>query len=321
MILYLDTNVYSFIAACDEARAVKKFFTAEGHRVVVSASNLFEVYAIGKAADAVKELDAVREVGSVFEEYPESWYHALEVRREIQRCRPQWMRVLPFKRRMKSFLAAHRDNWQRAKALSLPSADSYAAYRRDYERGVLAEREAQGTMRSLFLGRLSGVELADPELSRIENADLTTPGGYWRASCLLVWYNAIVLRDPASRDYVDWLQPYVREAAFRDPSYVQFWLEEVKDENVQRNKLTGLVDYYQARYKITHGNAVDQLHAGKLLDVDVFLTADVGFHRVLADVVSSHYRDGACPLLVRRGESSALAELQRCFAGLSGPGS
>jgi hypothetical protein len=72
MILNFDTNVYSFIAASDEARVAKRFLAAEGHQVVVSASNLFEIYAIKSAAHAARELDTLRTVGAIFERYPES---------------------------------------------------------------------------------------------------------------------------------------------------------------------------------------------------------------------------------------------------------
>ena len=135
---------------------------------------------------------------------------------------------------------------------------------------------------------------------------------FWRVECLLVWFNAVSLRYKASRDYADWLAPYLKDGAFQDPSYKEFWLQDVKSENVPLNRLTGLVGYYQTKRKITHGNAADQIHASHILDADLFVTADTAFHGVLLDVQTNHFPQSHCRIaLVERGASSAVAELCR----------
>jgi hypothetical protein len=78
---------------------------------------------------------------------------------------------------------------------------------------------------------------------------------------------------------------------------------------VQRNRLTGLIRYYQLRHKITHGNARDQLHANYLLDVDLFFTADRAFHAILVEVVEKHLVGAAHPILLNRSAPSVLTEL------------
>ncbi len=130
----------------------------------------------------------------------------------------------------------------------------------------------------------------------------------------MAWYQALVVRSPASRDYADWLDPYVKEAAFNDPTYARFWLQDVRAENIPRNRLVGLVTYYQVHHKIAHGNAEDQIHAGNLLDVDLFITADRAYYAVLLEVVNRHFTGVARPLLLDRRAPSALGELSAALS-------
>jgi len=138
---------------------------------------------------------------------------------------------------------------------------------------------------------------------------LLNPEIHWRAECILIWYQALIARSPTSRDYVDWLEPFVKKDAFKDPTYHDFWLHDVKAETVPLNRLMGLVGDYQTDHKITHGNAQDQIHAGNLLNADLFLTADRAYHAVLGDVVTHHYPEVKCPVLLDRNAPSALEAL------------
>jgi hypothetical protein len=62
-------------------------------------------------------------------------------------------------------------------------------------------------------------------------------------------------------------------------------------------------------YKITHGNAADQIHAGNLLDVALLFTVDRAYHAVLLEVAERHFPGVARPILVDRHALSALREL------------
>src|SRR5260370_119306 len=74
-----------------------------------------------------------------------------------------------------------------------------------------------------LLGRRWNLALAGPHGTAVP-VDVNGPEVYWRVASLQVWYNAIEARNPASRDYADWLGPYLREGCFRDDSYPSFWL-------------------------------------------------------------------------------------------------
>jgi hypothetical protein len=317
--LYFDTNVYSFIAAHGEADAVRRLLKDCKHRVQASASNLFEVWGITDRKAQALELKTLTAVASSFEERPQSWLHAQEVRREVGRCRPSWLKAASFTKTERHLLKGHTKLWGYAKAHRLHPGHAHAweAYRRDFEPGVASGREFQKSLKEFKRRGTTTFNLlieGQTETPRTD-LDLNDPEMYWRASSLMVWHSALAIRTPASRDYADWLSPYVKEDAFSEPTYFEFWLEDVKAENVPRNRLMGLVRYYQLRRKITHGNARDQLHANHLLDADVFFTADQAFYACLVEVVEKHLVGPARPILLNRSAQSALGELSGALGG------
>jgi hypothetical protein len=318
MKLYFDTNIYNFIAACGESHAVRRFLDSSGHKVQASSENLFEIYAIPEASARGTELSTLVTVASSFEPQPQSWLHAYEVRREIGRCRPHWVKKVPFTKQARQFLKGHRQSWEEAKTLQRPREWAYAVYRRDAEGAVHIDRELQKAMRERQLTRKNTLRLValnnHTETEIVSDAELRDPEIFWRAACMVVWYNALVVRAPGSRDYTDWLAPYVKEEAFQGSTYTQFWLQDVKAECVPRNRLLGLVNYYQTSHKITHGNATDQLHASHLLDSDLFFTADRAYHTVLLEVLNRHFPSVALPILLNRSAQSALGELSSALS-------
>src|SRR5262249_41527360 len=217
--------------------AVRRFLDGAGHKVQASSGNLFEIYAIPEPSVRRDEVTTLITVASSFEPKPQSWLHAFQVRREIGRCRPHWLKRVPFTKKAQQFLKGHLQNWREAKALNLPPASAYAIYRRDFESGVSGLRQFQKTVREHRLKGRSELQLLAPDEATevVSDSELRNPEIYWRAACIMVWYNAMIVRSPASRDYADWLDPYVREEAFKDSTYNCFWLQDVRAENVLRN--------------------------------------------------------------------------------------
>jgi hypothetical protein len=267
------------------------------------------MYAIESAAEQQQEVRVLVELADQFEEHPQSWLHALEVRKEIKRLRPKWLRPVVSKRRIREFLKGHRERWQEAKLGIIPPWSAYELYKRDFERGVAQSRHVQKELRKDVLGRRSDFRLLGPSgaVLPVNGAD---PEVYWRVECLQVWHNAIEAGTPASRDYADWLGPHLRPGCLRDNSYAEFWLTEVASEAMPLNRLVGLVDFYQLGKKISHGNAVDRLHAGNWLRSDLFVTADRSFYEVLVQVGTHHYPGRPLPVLVERSGASLVSQLE-----------
>ena len=246
------------------------------------------------------------------ERYPESYLHARELGYEIKRLRPKWIHSVPFTSRVRQFLGTHREHWQRAKAGVNPSPADYVDYTRDHEDGITQKRRTQKGLRTAAGGG-SDFVLMDLSGATIP-VDITDPGMFWRVEGLQVWHNAIEIKHPASRDYADWLRPYLRARCFRDESYSSFWLTEASSQALPLNRLTSLISFYQLRHKISHGNSADQLHGGHWLRSEFFLTADRAFHEVLTDV-APHFPERPMPFLIRRSDPSFAKQLEKLLHG------
>lgn len=310
--LYFDTNIYRFIRATSETATVARVLTEHDCILTASSGNLFETYAIQSQDDRRQELKVIVALADEYERHPISWLHALELRREIKRLRPKWLRVIVNNRAIRGirdFLQAHQAEWDEAQEGIMPDPDSYAVYRRDFEGGVQRGRNFQKNLRRELPNPELRVTLTTPAVTALP-VDMTDPEVYWRVESLQAWYNAIEHHDPLSRDYDDWLGPYLRPGCFRDPTYHSFWLTEVRNEALPLNRLTSLISFYQLQQKITHGNAEDRFHATHWFASDLFITADRAFHDVLTTTATNHYPNRRLPVLVDRSGNSVAAQLQ-----------
>lgn len=310
--LYFDTNVYRFIRAAKEIARVARLLEAQDCTLMASSGNLFETYAIATPEERQQELKVLVTLADDFESYPVSWLHAVELRREIKRLRPRWLRAVASKQQLRELLRAHFVLWKEAQQGMMPDPDAYAVYRRDFESGVNNIRHFQQDLRQELRKRTAEFTLLTPHGEALGVA-VEDPEVFWRFDCLQVWYNAIEVRSPSSRDYADWLGPYLRSGCFRDPSYSSFWFKEVDSNALPLNRLTGLVAFYQLQNKITHGNAADQLHANHWLRSDLFVTADRAFHEILTDV-AIHYPNRPRAALIDRSATSASVQLERLLS-------
>ena len=280
MKLYFDTNIYRFITEHGETRRVAAQLRQYGCRLSVSAGNLFETYSVKSLAIRAREMETIIQLGNNYQPTPAPYLHALEVRREIKRLRPRWIDPVPRRRMERFFLKSHLEIWTQAKAGHLPPATAFEGYNRDAEQGITFVRQTQKDLRASLLKLPNDFRILTPA-GQIVPVDVEDPEVHWRVEGLLAWHQAIEMKSPASRDYADWLGPYLRPNSFADPSYFTFWLDEVSADAMPLNRLTGLVSYYQLQQKITHGNAADQIHASCWLTNDLFITADRGFYDAL----------------------------------------
>lgn len=191
--LYFDTNVYRLIRATKETARLARLLAAQDCILIASSGNLFETYAIASPEERQEELAMLVATADEFESHPESWLHALELRREIKRLRPQWLRAVVSKRRLRGFLQAHRARWEEARRGTMPDPDAYSVFRRDFEGGVSHTRQAQQELRQELRKGSTEFTLVTPHGDTLPVA-AGDPEIYWRYECLQVWYNAIEVR-------------------------------------------------------------------------------------------------------------------------------
>lgn len=316
MKIYFDTNIYDFISATMEDEIVSSYLVENKIDLVASSENLGEVYGISDKDRCKQRLKTLITVASSFEKKPQSWWQVKEVLSEVKRIKPHWLKQTPnnhLVEQEKYYLYNHAYKWEKAKELSLPHPSDIAQYKNDFELGVKLSTLSQKDLRQQLVNNqldLKFVSLKGGKLTELISGEILEPETFWRIDSLMVYHAAIVQRFKPSRDYADWLLPYIREDAFRSPTYSNFWVEQIKSAKVPKNMMSSLVSFYQMKYKITHGNPNDQIHACHLTDVDVFFTADKPFYKILEQVIP-HFAQTSKVMLIDRGAPSAFGEIKK----------
>ncbi|MGA7669712.1 MAG: hypothetical protein WBW04_04780 [Nitrolancea sp.] len=314
--VYLDTNVFRFIERCDEATAVREFLDSNGLRVTANDHHLTETYAIRDDDLREQAMKTITEVATNFARVPDTFLHADELLAEVRRCRPRGLcRRAEEASLIPIHLKNHRMKWKEAKAQPRYVPSSFQTYKHDSDAGKKHFTIHQKVLRSARLHdeSVALVSAGGSSFDLVTTGYETDEEKYWRTSSLSVWSNALVLRLPASRDYADWVAPYVDTRLLREPDYSRFWLHEVKARNMPRNHITCLAEFFQLDHKIdAGGNSEDSLHAGYILESDVFLTADRRFFSVLETIKARHPKS-ARVRVIDRGASSALAEIKQAL--------
>jgi hypothetical protein len=242
MEIYFDTNVYDFITRQQEEIAIRKFLDENSFNVKASSGNINEILATKNQSHRLAQLAAVVIIASSYEDFPQSWTHAEEVRSEITRCHPEWLRHAPSRRLLRNaefFLDEHRKQWHEIRSLQLPAQEAFAVYQQDVQQGIKMNLEFQSKLKDHMRTEGTTFSLVSSRQGKetlVQQSKALTADEYWRFDCLLVWFNAIVKRMKASRDYADWLLPYLKDDAFRRSTYHRFWLEEVDQTRVAKNR-------------------------------------------------------------------------------------
>jgi hypothetical protein len=310
MLTYFDTNVYSLVAASDEADSLRAWLDATHVTVLASSTNLLETWATPHRRTMQLQLQAITTTAARYEKFPQPYLHAKEVLLELRRLRPAWLRRDPRTRAISRFRRSHASLWNRAKLGRLPEPESHAAYQKLFSRGagdaLTGQRAAKqiGGQRSVLVGEAGAVGFQS--IAEIDQSDADQA---WRINCLTAWHAAIVERREYARDYLDYLGPYLNKEAFRDKrDGASFWLREVNGARMPLNRTVGLAQHFEVSRKLQASNAGDVLHAAYLLETQLLVTADRRLALVLADVAGVI---GPCARIEYTPRGEGLAGLKR----------
>ena len=319
MLVYLDSNVFDFVAKNGDLKTVASMLKQRRIAVLASEYHKLETLAISDLAVRRRQLTTMTTLASRYTERPLAWRHAQELRFEIVRCRREWIDRFPREKEVHRFLRSHKEMWNLAQEGELPSL-GVSRYRSDSEAGIGVSRKYQKFVRNEQVTAKKPATLTyrwQGNGSFVAFA-LTDPEEYWRNECAMAWFQAIVNRNPASRDYADYLAPYLKTDVFAEMDYASLWKHEICGTNVPLNRITGLADFFQLQAKIGHGNAYDRMHANFGTTVDAFLTCDKAFCNVLSSLKAYLGGSFATPVLVDRGACDVHAELEQKLDAMMG---
>lgn len=286
MKVYFDTNIYSMITEHQNQDDVRNLLAQNSVTLIASGENLIETWAIKSPSIKRREIETLTKVATRFEEYPGSFLDAMELLAEIKRLRTRWCRKIPHGiMKRNEFFSLHREKWILSKQGRMTELSSEKTFYIDKESAIRISREYQKNIRSARTSKNAKLNLVQVKGEIIEaeiELDLDDLEKYWRTSNLTAWFAALVQKNPSSREYLDWLSPFLWMKEIEN-GWNEFWIERVSAENMPRNRLQSLIEYFQLKHKISHGNALDCIHATHSLNVNYFLTADKNFAKVLKE--------------------------------------
>jgi hypothetical protein len=282
MRLFLDTNVWSYLADCeagsDLARAARR-----------SEAEIFVSPAVVDEATALPNEGARKRVLALVTDpqwkrlMPESFSECVEVKKEIFRLRPAWKVTSPklaeVNRLRYDWVRRSGGFWHRARAGVAPH-ETDESLRTDLE-FALAKEESYQIRQRLVSARPAG----DTHLQQVAGIpDAGTlgwsgnPVDYWRVPSLNFFRSELLIYASPVREWIDAevdVETMMSDAA----SMNRLWLHEMDPQNVPRQWLRGAFEFLQAWHKVTDGTPGDSRLATHLAEVDQFISADKNFVR------------------------------------------
>lgn len=285
----LDTNVWSYIVENDEVESLRRLARRNGVRIVACPAVVYELLRVPdpavrkRRAKAIAKQDWARLM-------PEAYSEAADVRTEIQRLRPAWLRTHPDL----SHFHKNRADWQ---------GGFWWRVRRDPNAvarhiGVLGDdRLEQARMQSKSSredARKHGHTIDTFKWNAAEAVFAGPTPGWdgqpfeaWRSQSVAVWWEGLILGRSATVQ--DWLAPWLDVPEIRrdQASWTRFWTREASVRAVPREWIRWAMAEIQATRAWSPGTPGDNQIATYLVDVDVAVSTDKVFVD-LADRMRAH---------------------------------
>lgn len=274
--ILLDSNVWRYIVDADAVVEVKRAARKSKNRLCVPPSVLYEALVTGDV-DLRQRLVCSMTEPEWLRLMPEAFEEAAEIRIEIERLRPQWIRTTAdlnlfrrvrydWKRRNGGFWDRVRNDPERERRLAidddvLDSARLEAISARDEARTFNPEWQRQP------LTGLRGAVHAPVAGWNGKEVD------WWRWNSLLSFQFALTRRHHPYNEWLNW-KINLDLISFDNESLTRFWLHEAEEAKVPRQWLRSAFDFQQRFRKVNAGTPADNQLGTYLVDVDLFLSAD-----------------------------------------------
>lgn len=215
---------------------------------------------------------------------PDAYNESQELKAEILRLRPQWVRQSP------SLKEVHRlrydwvkrkgGYWDRARQ-DISEPDTNESLRGESELRLAREQSRSIRQRVHKSGAQGGnTPLQDVAYIPTEGTRGWTgkPVEYWRMPSLAIARAELQIYASPYREWLD-SEVDVLTMLYEEASMNRLWLHELDPSRVPRQWLRGAFEFLQAWSKVTDGNPADSAFAGYLVDADFVLSADQNFVR------------------------------------------
>jgi hypothetical protein len=279
--IYLDSSVYGMITSNGDSQDVRSMLDNMNVQVTVSGTNLQES---SRAPKSVRfdRYSTLASVGHSYERHTVQYLLSQELLAEIKIHRPDWINPNPDLRMISYYLSDNRNRWKWIQT----HPDSDPAGLRDNDREIYdlagKMKNTQKEIQQILDDDSPTFEVSGTQHSRQHLESEASLAMQWRIENALSWFNSLSAEE--QNDSKDFLLPYLVMDRIPKEEFVFLWSNLVVRDRVPRNYIQARVLWLQESRKITAGNLLDQLHACRMLNHDMFLTTDRVLFEILVEL-------------------------------------
>lgn len=283
--MLFDNNVWRYLVDNDGIEVVHKAARKAHVQIVAAPAVLYEILGT-EDRDLRHRLVKVVTRQCWSRPMTEIFQKAEELRFEITRLRPEWLRVDPDRRawhQLRADWSGKNGFWARARA-----APDLEASRISGIGDRFNEQARSATMELRTEARKVGLSFEAVDLGEMVRLTAPIPGWDgsrfepWRLSGAQEW-EFHLFSEGSRAVYREWLGPWVdlRALLVDQASWVRFWLHDVDRTAMPLHWLQWAVSLAQATRKTGHGSAVDKQISLYLPGADLFVTGDRTFAQII----------------------------------------
>lgn len=282
----LDTNVWRYVVDCRAQGALLQLTRHSPYDVQIAPGVLYETL---RLKDTSLRADIVRLMTSshFHRLMPEAYSESMEVLREIERARPDWLRDIPhlqfFNRLKNDWTRISGGFWVRCRR----SPESEARFLNEAEDGLFEAAREQS--------HLARKEMISAGWKRNPSMDKTLAGFHgpvpgWRGTMVEAWRMDSLagltygLSRPGNA-YRDWIAPFVEldNGLLTSAAWVEFWLHLADKSAMPRQWMRWAHAFAQRFRKVTTGSPGDTQLFTYFLETDIVVTADKALIEILEE--------------------------------------
>lgn len=284
MKIFLDTNVWRYIADADAFNTLETISSDNGIKVVVAPALVNEVRQFKDDSLRKKILKMITSP-SMVRLMPEAYLEAEDIKRVVEKYREEWLIQDPDSSEVNLLI----DDWKSfddgywtnaANDISPPATNESQRGELEHK---LAQQESKEIRKCMFDKK--SVLPASLDLKNVYYPKRSDQHGipeelieYWRIPSLYHFKAELEIYASPYREWLDYAIDVSKVQANSD-SLTDLWLREISSDELPRQWLRGAFECMQSFHKITSGTPGDSQLSSHLIDVDVFMSADRNFIR------------------------------------------
>jgi len=293
--MLLDTNVWRYVVDDRSGGVLAKLARTGSFDVQIAPAVLYETLRM-KDTPLREGLVRLMTNSRFHRLMPEAYSESMEILREVERTRPDWLRETPdlefFNRGRNDWTRKTQGFWVRCAR----SAESEADFLRRGEGQLIeaAREQAQSARKEMMQSEWKRNPPMDKTMAGFSHP---VPG--WRGDMVEAWRweslfgLTFALHQPGN-PYRAWIAPFVdiEGGMLSNEAWVEFWLYLADKRNVPRQWMRWAHSFAQRFRKVTPGSPADTQLVTYFLETDLVITGD----KALLDILEECRPYAPCPL-------------------------